>query len=61
MIGYDPTMRRSESNTKTINFGREAAVKTAELSSRAEKCFKFPTTLRKLFEVAALSKISKAL
>ena len=42
MIGYDPTMRRSESNTKRIYFGREVAVKTAELSSKAENVLNSP-------------------
>lgn len=62
MIGYDPTMRRSESNTKTIHFGGEAAVETAELSGKAENvlnspqlwesCLKFERCLRspKLFD-----------
>lgn len=33
----------------------------AGLWSKAEKCFEFPTSLRKVFEAAVLSNISKCL
>ena len=42
-------------------FWKRSGSQDSWVIQQSRKCFKFPTTLRKLFEVAVLSKISKAL